>query len=1123
MDTGSDWEPPPPDTSRYDGRIGGQLNSNFKSLVHQNYKGADAKALLLAYNYPEYRSQLSPQLQKDLNNLMQQAYEQTQSEMGFPEGWQPPADPEYTNVVLSHYDRTYDEGAMNEKDLTPKERKELKTLHRFPKAKVSDREKLQHHHKTLDAKAQASTRQRFGLPDNFKLRPQAGLYKLGLTGGFKHQFEKEILARMRKGEISPDEARRLLATKGVDPSKIPANLQTVYTQARQSAAKKTASDYGLPDSWEPSESSDASEETGGNEGTVRNADGSIRVRANTRVQLKSDTTQESQPIDPVSTPAPDRDHRTTHKFLNYYDTNIGVTRSILPRYWTGPRVMGAGDALFAVGIALDNLRTSVYMLQEAEATAARAIMQGEADAQEEVYKDELAKMNQPPPKEFILFKIFSAIPVFGKIWETFFKLSMWALNVLTGGAVNMITQALNMQPIEENPLQMVGMINAQQAATMDMALGFIVMAVEMAVSILGCQPELILAEIGEMMTELAATSAEVGEDVASDAVRAAAKIGGEAAVDGASDAVDAVSNVVSRSAAEFEDVVQDVASTGVKSASKAALRTAAKEAAKEAAQDTTADATKAAQKSVSKIVQNALKRMVEGQVKSMQRTWSQRITDLKSFIKDPIGFTRTAISTRLTAIGTSIANGFSTVSGWFSKGGDVAGDAARGSKGMKAIDAADAEGGDGGGAPEGSENEDAQDAQKDAQNDAQSKATPNSSSSSSGNASSDSTSSASDTSKGAGTGKGKGVKSSKGGAEGEDSDSDSDSTSSSDAKGAGDPEVSVKSDDTNSQGTPETKSSQGGTPSKLKEKNLQAKKPQDADAGVEDDPDAELKENASKKAKMKEEMKSSKKEKVNAKMKEKLRNDAKAKAKLKEAYMKKVTKDVLEKHFKIEIKDGSDLDKQINKAIKAKVKDTADQANVGKSLKQDGQTVKTDTNAGGKDTSGGKAGKSDGNADKSDGKPGKSEGKDGKVGAGAGSVAADADDGEIKSLNKAISDLEDDVHAEMKALRKEEKLAAQNQYNRYNFMMDVQTYMRDAVQTAGYTAQAIMYFRKSAAELKAAELQAFIELMQAYEGMDEQAVNSLMQGMQSLAGWINDINQQESSFWKKMQIRYIAA
>ncbi|MCE5317352.1 MAG: hypothetical protein LLG04_08310, partial [Parachlamydia sp.] len=92
MDLGSDWQPPEPRTGEFNAHISDNLNDNFESHLKENFSGSEYKSLRLAYYHPQFQSRLSPELQGYLNEMKQAAYDETQSDMGFPEGWQPPAD-----------------------------------------------------------------------------------------------------------------------------------------------------------------------------------------------------------------------------------------------------------------------------------------------------------------------------------------------------------------------------------------------------------------------------------------------------------------------------------------------------------------------------------------------------------------------------------------------------------------------------------------------------------------------------------------------------------------------------------------------------------------------------------------------------------------------------------------------------------------------------------------------------------------------------------------------------------------------------------------------------------------------------------------------------------------------
>lgn len=1106
MNLGSDWQPPEPHTGEFNAHISDKLNSNFESQLKENFSGSDYKSLRLAYYHPELRSQLSPELQDYLNEMTQTAYDETQSDMGFPEGWQPPPDSSSLDDIMNgHFTHTFDEEVAKQTQLSPKERKELRTLFRFPNAKVPDKEKLQDLLKSLTDKAHASAKERFGLPSHFKLNHQSHLFKASMQGSFGHQFQKEVLKKLRNGEISHAQAQKLLASKGTDPAKVPSNLQNVYTQARQTAAKQTANEMGLPDNWQPTEetSEPAPGETSGStattqQETVRNADGSVRVKANTPVQGKGLQSQQSQPIDPLTAPASNRDTNTALKAINYFKQAVTATSKITANYFTGPEHMYLGDSMLVVSDALDNLRESVYSIQVAESNASRAVMRGQNDAQEEKIRKELADMMKPPPKTFFLFKILRIIPIvkeFANKIEDAIKLLMWAVNIVTGGAVSMITQAIGMQPIEENPLQMMGLISEEAAQKMDMALGIIVMVAEMAVSAVLAQPELVAAEVAGLTAELSVeTAGEVAAAVTEATVEATTEVAARAAAPAVGEAVAISSEIVTRATANaieraMPKILEKVVEEGVKAS--------AKQAAKQSLKQTIQQQARTFALKILRKAKDVAVREARQQVTKLEnlKTTGQKI------VENPMGFVQEQVQ-ELQDLGNMFGKGgnkigkVGKVDGAGMEGAETAERAATPAEETANVNKATSNVNKAKKGPPGKTEAKTPDA-----------ADPNAS---------DPTVSEQEVKaqeKGPEEQKPGGepeeASSTGGGTEGTDGNYGETTMTEREAPAEPTPENEPKPDKPIDEKKPTEQDTLEENQTPPEDENVQGE--QGAEQGGKDiDPEMQNKMDAAKMAKMKkaytEEFKQA----------------------FKDAVEKRVNKQLAEKNIKVNQAKRPGFTEAMTKATEGK--EGFSKAKTGLETAKNWvetevkETVKTGFKKVAETTKMDKAAeKAQEGVDKVKGKLNETKaGKAiGKVASSIGERLSSADD----LAKQAAKELEKgDVKAfQRKLLKASAKRIVERQQANFRFMLDVKNYIQDTIQFASYTAQTIMFFKKAKAEMKAAENQAFIQEMDAYIEMDKKAEDALMQSMGELAGWINDINQQESTFWKKMEIRFIAA
>lgn len=1178
----SSWKPAPPNTESKDLHIADQYNNNFEQLLEQSFSPHEAKTLTFAHFFPEFRSKLTPEQQQVLKLFEQAAYKETQMEEGFPNNWEMPQDnTNFSDKMEAMYDRSFDQALAKEKDLSPKERRELKTLHRFPNAKVPDREKLMGKLKELNEKALHQTKERFKMPDGHKLKPQSDVLKATINGAFKHHFAKEVQAKLNKGEISPHDAQKLLNSKGVDPAKVPANLHQAYTAARQAAAKSTTNDYGLPETWEPSNTSESGETSStSGDNTVKNADGTVRVRANAPVNKKGSAANQNQPVDPAHIPVQNRDLKSAAKAINYYSDAVGIARRLIPVYFTGPAVMTAGDSMVAVSDALDASRDCVFAMEEAEARVATKISNGQADSEIEKSKKQLAdlKKSMEKPKVFFLFKIFESIPLIGKLMEQLAKVTLWVANILLGGAISMIAQAAGIQPITENPLQMMGVISQAQAEKMDFALQIIAMVVEMAISVLVAQPELIMGEVAMMTAEIAEVGTETAVEVAKDVVEAAIPAVAEGVVEAAAETGAEVTSSV------IDEAVEAIAQVAEKSVGSVA-RVASRQALKAAIKQTISAQIKAAVKNA---VKNA-KLYARATVRASIKMQVKRFTDAKEFVQalkaDPAGTMANLAKTEVANVQAYFVNMFNNFRDLATTGldgikdviegvKDIAGVADEGASAEKSAARGAGEGAEGATAAEGGAAAEAETeaAAQEMQEQAQ--------------VVTEVVSEAKEGGKAGGSGGSEGA----GGGEGtEGAGKDGKGVAESDAKG----EATAASQNDAMNVQSETKAEDAPPPQENKppeqaeakpteaekkpEEEVEGKeKPEAEDAGKKEDvneasgkgkaeegheakgktalkktqaDDANKVENAGKNqkdAKVDQKQKTEhqqQKDSVEAhadakKAKETVEKTQKLEEKVQEKLgdFKKTSENASKNNFEerartrareLEGIDQKERDVQgplteahtraeenVNEAAKKLIDRDQIRAKLEKEIakisKARGNEVKIESKAPPKPGSAKEGAK---NQKAGSDKPSI------KVGPKGGRTGAN----EIKLPEEKVQDAEDLVQYARKLAKKSEAANQARFQRNWAFMMDIKSYLQNTLQFTTYTVNGIMKLKQADAAMKAAEEAAYVQLMDAYISIEKKSVSALLDNLDSLSGWINDINQQESMYWKKMEIRYIAA
>lgn len=620
----NDWKPPQPDSKAANQKTSQTYSNNFAQLANKKESPQNANALILAFNNPEYAKDLSPSLKNELSTLTQQAAAKTKDETGAPDGFkmQPDTEGFQAQVGKSYFSAFMAElsNQASAMGLTPKEAAEMETLHFAPEADVPDKEKLSAFLPKLNQKAMSTVKKQFQLPDKFPMKANTDSYKGMLLQNYQDQFAKGL--DNVNPPLSSSQKQALLQTKGMNGNGLPNDLKVIFNTLKDKTASDIQDMFGLPKDWDPKtnklqeneESGSVSEEEGATEsagsteeawnGVAGPAGGGPNKRVNSS-RLKAQTVN----IGEVNL-AP-RDHQLANNVFNHFSEGVSHLNTFINTYLPGSDAMKLGDEMLIVSLALSHLRQQNYDTQANQAKASSVT----ADAQKDTQIGKIERQHKQfedahkPEKECILYKILDCIPGLGQLIEAYIKFQIWQLDLITGGAISMICKSCGMQSLAENPLEMMGMINKEQADKMDFALQIIGMVVEMALSILTANPALLMGEISMMTANIAKTAVTT-------AVKAALP-----------EVVKAVAQGATKEA--VKEIAKDVL---IKEASKVfeeALKAGASKAAVEAAQESF---NKILPKLVERVVQDAVKEVAkEATQEVIQQQLSQ---DMKILVKE---------------------------------------------------------------------------------------------------------------------------------------------------------------------------------------------------------------------------------------------------------------------------------------------------------------------------------------------------------------------------------------------------------------------------------------------------------------------------------------------------------
>jgi hypothetical protein len=596
----SSWQPAAANTQNADKEISRNANANFENLVRSQLPTDEANKLIFQYYHPEFAEDSD-----QLTALKNQAYEQTAAEEGLPEGWKiQPDSSSYDASIDSAYDEAFTNHLNSDpetKDLSLQEKAQLETLHQFPDADVPDKAKLQNLLAQLEDEALQDTAEEFNLPEGFQPEACFEDYVSVPLGEFQSKFESAV--KNHQPPLSSAQQKLLLRTGGVNAKNLPPELEALFKEISGMTANDVADKYGLPKNWlkstqEKSLEGDAEVSTnpsaGGTGKTKKKKVGNTGIDAFPAVvskQLRNRSLHQTQKLAGTAPAFFNRNNQAalnaiqlyqdgTRIFGNWVNNLTGgqglsqttdgqglsqADASLDKRFSLSSDWMMAGDFNFAVTKALDKVRESVYQVQYAEANMSKKTSEMTSDNQQtqvllnQAEQRNAQEANQPKKNVFAaLENIPGPVGVLAKVFEDTVKTLFWCVDTILGGALSAICQACGCQPLSENPLELMGVLTADQAAKMDQVVQGIVMAVEIVVEILLAQPELVMASIAAITEDAATVAAEiaiktvvkevvenVGEKIATMGIKQLTKQAGEALGE---EAIEAIASQVSSKA-----------------------------------------------------------------------------------------------------------------------------------------------------------------------------------------------------------------------------------------------------------------------------------------------------------------------------------------------------------------------------------------------------------------------------------------------------------------------------------------------------------------------------------------------------------------------------------------------
>lgn len=533
-----------------------EFSQNFDDLLKDSkLSDSDKQALTYTHYNPWNSSALKDSLRQTFNSLTQQAQTETTSDLGLTSDQELTADNQaYSQELNQAYEDAFKEALKTVKD--DRTRAAVNTLFYHPGADVQNEALAKQTLATLQQQAAGHVAKQFNLPPGVILKPDGAAFNAQFQDTMNKTFNELTSTGMLFGTAGTKDVKfasqdqelimkygKQIQGLGMGPQTNlqPPELQRAFDLVRNATIGQMKLQFGLPLDWTPENNTlDKVADEGENEIATGDMQGTDETKeawdsaaiSDRKVNLVTAGIHMSG-IDETSAP---RDIGLAQDFLDYTRDQVSGITSFAKSYLVGADKISILDAMLAVSAGLTHLRETLYTVEVREMAATKAMSQIQQNIQQDKTRlDEIARKkaeDKAKKKEFAVFKILKMIlPGVGKLLVEYIKFFIWTVDIITGGCVSMIAEAAGLKPLTNNPLLAMGIISKEQAKTMDMVLQIIAMVVEIAISILTAQPQLVAmltARIVSMAAEVGGKVAmqvgiKVAQEVAQQAVKQMAK------------------------------------------------------------------------------------------------------------------------------------------------------------------------------------------------------------------------------------------------------------------------------------------------------------------------------------------------------------------------------------------------------------------------------------------------------------------------------------------------------------------------------------------------------------------------------------------------------------------------
>ncbi|MBA2726816.1 MAG: hypothetical protein H0U49_01410, partial [Parachlamydiaceae bacterium] len=224
-------------------------------LIKKGLSPEVVQQLMAAHEMPEFVSKLSPEMQKMLANAENIAFKGVQEDVGIPNSWKVPRNPEGYKLSVANAleqkigDTLYDKFING--NISKAAYNDLRTLLYIEGSSPPNSEALKEMLAGIKSEARAEVQKDWGFPNDYQPSINAHDYTAILTGTYYAIGSKAIAAQTPPLSAEDQALLKSALSSPAAKAQLSPKLKEILEGIEGAAVAKVSRQYGLPDNWTP--------------------------------------------------------------------------------------------------------------------------------------------------------------------------------------------------------------------------------------------------------------------------------------------------------------------------------------------------------------------------------------------------------------------------------------------------------------------------------------------------------------------------------------------------------------------------------------------------------------------------------------------------------------------------------------------------------------------------------------------------------------------------------------------------------------------------------------------------------------------------------------------------------